>query len=155
MLFFTVFPSWPRRGIGASSWTFLFSNTASDAAFRPLWPLGVISIILDCQRKANNWFTTRFHVVVGLFRNRSRRCQNGVRDTRFVASRVLPFCSFYVLTSSVILITKQTLGNMKSIFHTMKKQNVANGDVIYACLLIHNYKFCSLTLTAWLSITYL
>lgn len=71
-----------------------------------------------------------------------------IRDTRLVASRVLPFCSFYVLTSSVILITQQTLGNMKSIFHTMKKQNVTNGDVIYACLLIRNYKFCSLTLTA-------
>lgn len=71
-----------------------------------------------------------------------------IRDTRLVASRVLPFRSFYVLTSSVILITKQTLGNMKSIFHTMKKQNVANGDVIYACILIHNYKFCSQTLTA-------
>ena len=77
------------------------------------------------------------------------KCAKNIRDTRLVASRVLPFCSFYVLTSSVILlITKQTLGNMKYIFHTMKKQNVANGDVIYACLLIHNYKFCSQTLTA-------
>ena len=60
--------------------------------------------------------TNRFHVALGLVSYRPQMTSNVVKTKRWHTSRtrVCHWCSYYILTSSVI-ITEQTRGNMESI----------------------------------------
>ena len=84
-------------------------------------------------------WTTRFHVAENLFRNTCRsqmtsKCGK-TKKCHTSHSRVCLWCSYYILTYSVIYHCYHPLQHRIYLFYTIKRQNVANGEVIYVTVL--------------------
>ena len=82
------------------------------------------------------FLTNRFHDVIGLFSNRSKmtsKCGKS-KNSGWTISRVRHWCSYHILTLSMIYYWTDARQRGVYLFHTIKKEEV-NSDATYASVL--------------------